>query len=704
MARLSTIDSLPLALLLVGLLACGGETVPGAAPTPEPVEPPMASAPGPPSSAEVDVESLLLVTIDTLRYDALGFNGNRAVSTPTLDGLAADGWAFDRAYAHNVVTLPSHVNILTGLLPWQHGVRDNSGFTLSDTVTTAATWLSDHDFATAAFVAAYPLDSSFGLARGFDVYDDSFPKGENRLDVVAERSGDAVVSEALEWWRTHSGRRRFLWVHLYDPHAPYEPPEAASDPYLGEVSAVDGYLAPLLAPIVEGDESVLVVMTADHGEALGDHGEQTHGLFAYEATLHVPLVLWAPGLDPGRRDELASHVDLLPTMLTAAGVAAPDGLAGRDLLAAEPGGPVYFESLTATLDRGWAPLRGVVDGNYKLIELPEPELYDLRSDRGETINLVTTERRVASRLARELPAESAWPPSRDSASLGDEAALRDLGYLGGSAKPKTTYTAADDPKNLVHLDRKMHQAIDRFHRGRLDEAERLTREILAERDDMGAAYYYLSQVLLAQERLPEAISVMARAREREAASSALVRQLGLSLSEAGDYSAALEVLGPLAESESPEALIAVAIVLSEAGDQAQAKAILERLAERDPGNPEAFENLALVALRQGDAREALRQARRAVELNDGLSLSWGFVGAASYQLGRKQDALAAWQRAVELDATNYDALFNITLVAAELGDLVATRSALERFVATAPPARYGPDIEASRRRLRELPQ
>lgn len=663
-----------------------------------------ASARAPESSAAVAVrvESLLLITVDTLRHDAVGFGGNPRASTPVLDRLAAGGLVFDRAYAHNVVTLPSHVNILTGLLPYQHGVRDNSGFVVPESVTTAAEWLAERGFATAAFVAAYPLDRSFGLDRGFEVYDDRFPKGSQRLDVVAERRGDEVVEGALAWWRSQAGRRRFLWLHLYDPHAPYEPPRPAADPYLGEVSAVDAYLAPLLEPILEADPSVLVAFTADHGEALGEHGELTHGLFAYEAVLRVPLVLRAPGLEAQRRRDLAGHVDILPTLLAAAGVERPAGLPGRDLLAGEAPGPLYFESLTPTLDRGWAPLRGILDGAYKLIQLPLPELYDVVADPAERRNLVTEERDVARRLAAALPEESTWPPRRDPDAPGDEAALRDLGYLGGTAARRATYGVDDDPKNLVHLDRKLHEAIDRFHRGKLDEAEALVRDILGERDDLGAAYYYLAQILLAGERVAEAIQVMERARAAAAASPALLRQLGLSLSEAGRSVEAVAVLEPLAAGGDGRSLNALGSALSEAGDQAAAERVLRRILERDPDDPEAYQTLALVALRRGESRQALALARRATEINDELTLAWSFVGAASYQLGERRQALAAWERAVELDPLNFDALFNITLVADELGESERLRRALERFVAAAPVLRYGPEIDRARLRLQDL--
>jgi choline-sulfatase len=282
-----------------------------------------------PSHEGADV---VLITLDTLRADALGFSGNQRVETPVLDRLAQGGRVYANAHAHNVVTLPSHANLLTGLYPYQHGVRDNSGFVLPARVPTLATLLGKAGYATGAFVSAYPLDSRFGLGQGFDVYDDSFPRGSNPESfVIAERRGDQTVAAARAWWDAQKGKRRFLWLHLYDPHAAYDPPEPFAgryqdNLYLGEVAATDSFLAPLLGPFLDGKEPpALVVVTADHGESLGEHGELTHGLFAYEPTLEVPLVVWGAGVAPGRDGRSARHVDVLPTVLAFLRLEAPPG-------------------------------------------------------------------------------------------------------------------------------------------------------------------------------------------------------------------------------------------------------------------------------------------------------------------------------------------------------------------------------------------
>ncbi len=662
---------------------------------------------------------VVLLTVDTLRADAPGFAGNTAVETPVLDRLAEQGRVFPRAHAHNVVTLPSHANILTGLYPYQHGIRDNSGFRLGESVPTLATALREAGYATAAFVAAFPLDSQFGLDRGFEVYDDRYPEGSDPTEfTLPERRGDEVVAAALEWWRRKRGRRRFLWVHVFDPHAPYAPPEPFASryrdaPYLGEVAATDAFLAPLLEPFLDHREPPAVIaFTADHGEALGDHGELTHGLFAYEPTLAVPLVLWGPGVAPGRDARPARHVDLMPTLIEAAGAAVPDGLPGRSLLgdpeslpAIRP--PSYFEALSANLNRGWAPLRGLIRDGRKLVALPLPELYDLTRNPGETENLIDVERRAARTLLAALPVESTWPPARGVRPPGEvspetAARLGSLGYLGGEAGPRTSYGPEDDPKRLVELDRMMHRVIELYSSGELGAAVELAGAVVERRPSMALGRSLLAQALLENGDTTEAIRVMRQARESGAATDTLLRQLGLTLAETGDAAGAIEVLRPLAEGENPRSLNAFALALTEAGRHREAGAVLERTLAVDADNPTAHEQLGLVALRRGRWAEARDRSRRALELNDRLPRAWNHLGVALFQLADAGGALDAWQHAVELDPGLLDALYNLGTKALEHGRDDQAREALQRFVAGAPEERYAADLRRARVLLNRL--
>ncbi|HEV8241886.1 MAG TPA: sulfatase-like hydrolase/transferase [Thermoanaerobaculia bacterium] len=688
-------------LPLLLLLADAAAPAPAAAPVPQPLRP-----------------DVVLVTIDTLRADALGFAGNRRVATPNLDRLAAAGRVFINAHAHNVVTLPSHTNILTGLYPFQHGVRDNSGFALPASVATMASVLHDAGYATGGFVGAYPLDSRFGLDHGFEVYDDrtTTGAGEEQL-VLAERRGDEVVSAALAWWKASAGKPRFLWTHLYDPHASYQPPEPfatryAKEPYLGEVAAVDSFLGPLLLPHLEGREPpCFVVLTGDHGEALGEHGEETHGLFAYEATLHVPLVLWGRGVAAGIDARPARHVDIFPTVLAAAGAAAPAGgpqRPGRSLLQPWSDGPdSYFEAMSAALNRGWAPLRGLLRQSpngeaHKYIALPLPEAYDLPRDPGELRNLVDADRRAARAAFDALPPASAWPPPARGAVGGEEQArMLALGYAASVTPTKSTFGPEDDPKRLVALDRKIHQLTEAYSRGDVDAAITLARDLVAARP-MPLGHSLLANALLEAGRTGEALQVMEKARASGLAADTLLRQLGLTLAEVGRTAEAVAVLQPLADRGDVGAMNNLALAHSEAGRQRDAFLLLQQVLAKDADNAKALEVLGLVELRLGHWPQARDASRRAVQRRAGLAHAWNNLGVASYQLGDVPAALDAWKQAVDREPELWDALWNLGLEAAAAKRADLAVPALRRFAAEAPADRYREERARARALLAQL--
>ena len=657
---------------------------------------------------------VLLVTIDTLRADAVGFGGNRRVATPALDRLAARGLVFANAHAQNVVTLPSHVNILTGLYPYQHGVRDNSGFKLDSSIPTLATLLKAKGYATGAFIGAFPLDSRFGLARGFDVYDESYPRGRTQLDFeMPERPATQVVAAALRWWDGQRGHPRFLWVHVYDCHAPYRPPAPFADayrddPYLGEVAATDAALAPLFAPFVSGKAApALVVVTADHGEARGDHGEETHGLFAYEATLHVPLIVWSAGVvAPGRSAEFVRHVDVAPTILEAAGVPEPVGWPGASLFSDAPGKrPSYFESYSTAFNRGWAPLRGILEDGEKYIDLPIPELYDLRSDPAEQKNLASDRSGDLRRLARLVPAESAIGAAaarRGAATSEEVARLRSLGYLSSSGKPKKSYTAADDPKTLIGVDQQLHKCVDLYQTGRAAEATELARAIVRDQPGMSVGYENLGFLLRQGGATDEALDVYRKAADAGVAGEDLTRQYGLALCEAGRPEEALKVLAPLSGSDDPETQNAVGIALSDSGRGPEAEKTFRRVLGADPKNVEALVDWGIVRLRASDPAGARDLFRRALAIDAAAPRAWNGLGVASARLGDDREAIDAWSKAVSFDPKLFDALFNLGLVAGRHGLKSRAREALERFVAEAPPSQYEPDIRKARGILKTL--
>lgn len=653
----------------------------------------------------------MLITVDTLRADALGFMGEDRVETPWLDRLAAGGRVFTQARAHNVVTLPSHANILTGQLPFQHGVRDNAGFVLPDEIPTLATLLRAAGFATGAFVGAFPLDRRFGLARGFEIYDDHYPLGSSPAQFeFAERPGNEVVEPALRWWHAHAQSRRFLWVHLFDPHARYEPPEPFRSryrdrPYLGEVAAVDSFLRPLLEAHLEGREPpALIVFTSDHGESLGEHGELTHGLFCYEATLRVPLVLWGAAVAPGRDDRPARHIDILPTVLEALHLAPPQRLPGQSLSGPAVETETYFEAFSSALNRGWAPLRGWIRNGAKAIDLPLAELYDLERDPRETRNLWPSETERGRRLLAELPQASAWPPRNRRVPSNEELArLRALGYVGGAAPvAKRSFGPEDDPKRLIAVDRELHRLIDLYSRGRYAEAVAAGRALLERHPDTSEAYDHTALALRALGRAEEALALLENGMTRARVTASIGRQLGMLLAELGRAAAAVRVLEPLAAAGDPDLTRVLGMSYSELGQQGRAREILEAALGEAPEDPRILEALGVVALRSGSPQRAQEWLERALARNARLATAWNTLGVARYQSRNASGALEAWERAVSLDSQLWDARFNLGLIAASLGRADLARQHLAAFLDGPAGRRGGPDAERARELLRSL--
>ncbi len=659
------------------------------------------------TAPSVVARDVILVTLDTTRADALGFAGNTRVKTPFLDSLAARGIVFTNAHAHNVITLSSHVNILTGLYPFQHGVRENAGFKLDPKVPTVARMLRQLGYATGAFIGAFPLDARFGLNHGFDTYDDNYGKGEATLDFIEqERRASAVLASATKWWHANEGRKRFMWVHLYDPHAPYAPPEPflseyRDNEYLGEVAYVDSQLRAQLAPILTADPTALVIVTGDHGEALGDHGERTHGLFAYESTLKIPLLIAGAGVQHRVENAYVRHIDIVPTILDAVGAHPPPSLRGASLLGQISPRDSYFESLSASLNRGWAPLTGIIHRGVKYIDLPIAELYDLPHDPRELTNLREERRRDVDE-ARRLLAPMLVAPSKRSSNTDEIAKLRSLGYISGSVGLKKYYTAADDPKNLVDLDVKMHDSIDAFERHQPGRALQLAREVVAARPNMISGREILAFMLQQNERVGEAIEQLRMIVKDPTATDDDRVQLALLLCETGRPQEAIDLLKSRISTDDPDVLNAYGVALANAGHPDQAAQQFERVLSFDVNNAPAYQNLGIAALQRNDLSSAQKYLSRALDLNPRLPLALNTLGVLYARTNDFAHAVESWNRAVEVDPRQYDALFNIGLVEGRAGHTAEARAALTRFVSSAPRERYAADIAAARQALTAL--
>lgn len=648
---------------------------------------------------------IILITLDTLRADRLGFMGDAEARTPYLDKLASEGIVFENAHAHNVVTLPSHANILTGLLPSEHGVHDNAAFTLDEKHTTIAERLKDVGYRTGAFIGAFVLDRRFGLAQGFDEYDDRFgePNSEAASLGGARRNADEVLAPALGWWGENGDSSRFMWVHLYDPHAPYSPPESfqsdwESDPYRGEIAYLDSALERVLGPILASDDDVLVVITADHGEALGEHGETTHGLFAYEETLKVPLVLWRRnGLEARRVGEWVNHVDIVPTICEVTDIECP--ATGGSLLEVEGDRDTYFEALSASINRGWAPLTGIISQRHKYIDLPIPELYDLVADPDESSNLIADQRRMANLLREQLADVVSVSASPRDVSPEEREKLLGLGYVTGVGADKV-FTEADDPKNLVHVDVLIQRAVSAFQQGDRETASKIASSLVEEYPELKIARAIAE---IRSSGSPEmTLEDLEKAVESGKATPEMVRQLGIEYVRADRPEDAERILRPLSGGKDVQGLYAYGVSLAGKGQFADAAEQFSKILETDPTDARAHEYLAVVSSRMGDLEKATVHARRAVEIDPSLTLAYSTLGVIEFKKGNASGAIEAWQKSLETDPRQHGLRFRLAAVAAQSGRRELATRELERFVREAPEAQFGPQIKQARSFLTQL--
>ncbi len=464
---------------------------------------------------------VVLITIDTLRADHLPAYGYRGVATPHLDALAAEGVLFESAWTPCPLTLPAHASLLTGRLPEAHGVRNNLGYVLPPgTHPTLTGLLRARGYATGAAVSAYVLRGDTGLREGFDFYDE-VPAATVATDSAGrvQRAGAETVARLLGFVRRTPSRPLFLFLHLYEPHLPYAPPEpyrsAAAHPYDGEIAAADAAVGTFVAALKADGiyDRALVVLTSDHGEGLGDHGEADHGILLYREALHVPLIVKLPAGEGGGRRVAApvGLIDVLPTVASALDLETPADLPGRSLFDTAPGRRFYAETFYPRIHLGWSELHSVVDGRYHLIAGGREELFDLREDRAERHDVLVREAAAADSLRQELRRhQAALAPPRESS---DEAAerLRALGYLSGTAPEAAG--ARPDPRDELPLLQALRAAFGLAAAGRDGEAAAAFRDLLSRNDRLFDAQFGLAESLARLGRHDEADAAFARAQE-----------------------------------------------------------------------------------------------------------------------------------------------------------------------------------------------
>ncbi|PYR39930.1 MAG: hypothetical protein DMF95_34765 [Acidobacteria bacterium] len=571
--------------------------------------------------------NLLLITIDTLRADHVGAYGHSRARTRALDGLAKGGALFERAYAAAPITLPSHATLMTGRYPPGHGSRDN-GLRVSPTVPTIATLLLARGFRTAAFVAAFPLDHQFGLNRGFDVYSDHLPRGADGRP-SNERPASDVIDEAIAWLRQpapgpQSAAPFFLWVHLFEPHAPYSDPStpsAAARPVLErydeEIATADREIGRLLGAVRPALGDTLIIAAGDHGEAFGEHGEYAHSIFVYDTTLRVPLVMSGPGIRAGTRvAEPVTLADVAPTVMRLLG-ATMTGVDGVDLSPALDGMPLtsyqgrelYAESFAPAIEFGWAPLRAIRSGPWKLVAAPKPELFEIDKDPGEQMNLVAAQPSAARALAERV-SRYGGPELPAAASAGAEAQqrLRALGYSSGSAiRNPQSAMARPDPKDR--------------------------RELAAR----------IAQVTSGELAGPELVAALEGIVREDPRNGQAHLRLGFARLQAGDCARAEPELHAAASTGLPSAdvYLGLATCLGRRRDFSGAERALTEARRLEPDNPTVTANIGILQAARGDPAGAIQSLIAALAADPDLHEARFNLALAYAKSGRRSDAAAA---------------------------------------------------------------
>ncbi len=628
--------------------------------------------------------NVILITIDTLRADHVASYGARNVKTPTLDGLAADGVIFDRAISQVPLTWPSHAVILTGTYPFQNGVQDFTGEPLSPQFRSVAQAFKAAGYRTGAVVSAFVLDRSWGLGRGFDFYDDAFSAETFQtkdIGLVDRRAGQSV-DHAIAWLKKSPQRPFFLWLHLYDPHSPYDPPEPFRTEYKGhlydgEIAYADHELGRLITWLKGNKlyDSAVIAMLSDHGESLGDHGEDEHGFFVYNSTVHIPLIVKPPagsGIRGDRRPQPVETIAVAPSLLQLARVKdqiqAQFQSAGLfDVKAAERP-PAYSETFYPFSSFGWNPLHAIETDRFHYIDAPKPELYDLEVDPAETNNIAARQPATVTVLKEKLQqllAHNPFSPGKaGAANLSPDAQekLRALGYFGfrAAVSPETLAAGLPDPKDKISDFNTILKSEDAFHRGDDDQGEALLRQV-QEREPK----IYIIPFLLGESSL--------RHQNWQTAAEQFQRCLDLNPSFDNAMTGLAYALGKLGQPDGAKAWLDKAIqnnprnyrawyqvgLLQATGNPAGARAAYEKAIGIQPNFPPGQRELGVSLMQGKNYAAAIPHLRKAIELGLDDPHVQNFLGICYSRTNRLEEAIKSYRAALKADPNLAEAHLNL---------------------------------------------
>jgi arylsulfatase A-like enzyme/Flp pilus assembly protein TadD len=642
---------------------------------------------------------VILISIDTLRADHLPAYGYSGVATPAIDALRRDAILYSHAWSHCPLTLPSHVSMLTGLLPTEHHVRNNAGYVYDAAKhASIAQLLHARGYETGGAVSSYVLRRETGFSAMFDWFDDAIPVSGGAVSFVHhQRSGADTTAAALRWVEPRRDRPFFLFLHLYEPHAPYDPPEPFRSRYAsrydGEIARADQIVGDFLARLKALGiyDRALIILTSDHGEGLGDHGEDQHGILLYRETIHVPLLVKLP--QSSRRGETvtapAAHIDLAPTIAQVLGMETPKEMHGASLLSLPSSRQLYSETYFPLINLGWAPLRSLRTERYAYIDAPPPELYDMTRDSGERSNIMSEERRVAASLRTAL---AQYPSTLDTVapiSPEEAARLASLGYVG-SAQHRAATGPLPNPRDAVRVLPRIAEAFRLADARDYARAVPMMRDLVRENPRLVDVWEKLGQALADAGRTDEAIAAyQAGVRQSGGAAMSLAVAAGELYLRKGQLQEAEQLARAGVRLEPREAHELLAKIATKRGDFAAATREIELANQAGTPQPATLLLLAEIQVQQGALQQALTSVdaaeQRAKEMGAAQLFRADFVrGDALARMNRAAEAEAAYQREIANFPHDLDAYANLAILHLVRGDTRGFEAQLDAMLRANP--------------------
>ena len=638
--------------------------------------------------------NVIVITLDTTRADRLPSYGCRDVVTPTLDTFAARGIRFENCYAQTPLTLPSHTTLMTGTLPLFHGIRDNGGFFVPEKLKTMAELFKDKGYETGAFIAAYVLDSKWGLNQGFDTYFDKFDLSKfKRVSLgTVQRPANEILDQALPWLEERKAKRFFAWLHLYDPHTPYEPPPPydklyANRPYLGEIAFADSEIGRLWGWLESNGllKNTFIVFAGDHGESLGEHEEQSHGFFVYQAAIHVPLIVVTPfpKLQGVVSPEVTTLADVLPTVCDMAGLPVPAEVQGKSLLPAFFGRRrketplAYSETYYPRFHYGWSDLKSVQDGRYKLILAPVPELYNVVADPREEKNLIYLEKKVYESLNAEAEAfigrasRNAYEVDVSKVDEETREKLSALGYVGSFTDPaKLKGKKLANPKEKITVFNELSRAREMGFDGKADEAIRIIKGIIATDPDVTEAYFSIGNILFQDRKFPEAIGYFTQVLDRKPDDSFAAINIALAFEGMGRYDEAEKfLLGHIGKGfTDPQFYFMLGNMSYVQKKYDQAIPYLEKCLVSNAESAGSHSLLGAIYIIKDDLPRAEEHLRKAAELNPRLANIHFFSAELADKRGLTSEAESEYLKQLEVSPKHFKSMYNLARIYRQAGD------------------------------------